>query len=411
MNDDRLTQIIFNFLNRKEEFLQFLPKTNNNLFTIIDILNFFQNFGLPTINTDDFYKIVLSMVEKKYIGKKGDKFSLITKNVDNYLENAHIKYTNELLVENQEQEDSKRKIKENALPILVKSQKEQEVSNRKIKENALLILKNKEKEYTFVSSEIFKKSRKLIEEFNEMGNFPKIIAFVAFYQANRILNKKYHKNNRIFNLSNKDHVLIRYWNEKFESKYFDNLFDLDKCKSILDRIKEIGLYTLTDDFRKLVLSLLDSSIKRRFGLNVRLTLGLIILLAANINDIPIKDRNVSEVLQIDTGELIINSFKLIKRPIQYDIEKFYKKNPRFTDFINSNLIRFGDHLTFDLDNPEEDAEILNYTHLKYYDKELSRKDWAYKVKNIKNCNFISNIFIFHRETGLSLKSLSELIRL
>lgn len=391
MNNERLDIIIFSFLSKKEEFLQFLPKTNKSLFTIIDILNFLQKLGFPPINQDDFYKIILKMVENKYIEKKKDNFSLLTKNIENYLANTQMEYTNELLIKNQ---------------------KNQEDSKKKIKEHALLILKNKEREYPFVNSEVFEKSRILINEFDEMGNFPEIVAFVAFFQANRILNKNYHKNKHIFSFSNKDHVLIRYWNEKFENTYFENLFNVDRGKTFLHSIKEIGSYKLTDEFRKLVLSLLDSPIKHRFGLNVRLTLGLSIILAANLIEIPIEDRDVSKTLQLDTGELIINSFKLIKRPIQYDIKKFYKKNPTFVDLVNSNLIREGDHLTFDLDSPPtQDAEILGYTHLKYHDIELTRKEWAYKVKNIKNCSFSSNNYIFHRETGLSLKSLLELISL
>ncbi len=384
-----MNMIIFSFLSKKEDFLQFLPKSNKSLFTIIDILNFMQKMELPHINQENFYLFITKMVENKYIEKSKDKFSLVIKNIENYLAHTDLEYSNGLLSNNQkDQEDPK------------------------VKERALLILEKKEREYRFVNSEVFEKSRQLINEFDDMGNLPEIVAFVAFFQANRILNKNFHINRNIFNFSNRDYALIRYWNKKFENKYSKNLFDVEQGKTFLHSIKQIGSYELTEEFKKIVLSLLDSPIKLRFGLNVRLTLGLSILLAANLKEIPIEDRDVSKSLQLDPGELVINSFKLLKRPNQYDISKFYKKNPSLIDLINSNLIREGDHLTFDLNNPPtEDAEILDYNHLKYHEIKLTRKEWAYKVKNIKNCNFTSNNYIFHRETGLSLKSLLELISL
>lgn len=72
-----------------------------------------------------------------------------------------------------------------------------------------------------------------------------------------------------------------------------------------------------------------------------------------------------------------------KFPTPYNLQKFYKNNPTIVDLVNSNLIRRGDHLTFDLDDPpSEDAEILGYTHLIYHDRELTRKEWALKIKRI-----------------------------
>jgi hypothetical protein len=329
------------------------------------------------------------MVENNYIEKRKEKFSFITKNVEIFLANNQTKYQNDLFIE---------------------SYKEQEDSRINIKKDAILILKKKERENLFIESEVFEKSIEIITSFSELGSVPEVIAFVAFFQANRILNKRYHRNKQLFKLSNKDRTLAKYWNEKFEQRNFDDLYDMNLVKTLLYSIKKIGSYNLTDEFRKLVLSLIDSPIKRRFSLNASLTVGLSILLAADLSEIRLDYRDVSKILELDMGELIFNFFKLINMSNQFDIKKFYKNNPSFVDLISSNLIRVGDHLTFNLDNPlSNDAEILGYTHLKYKGAKVTRKEWAFKVKNIENCSFGSNNYIFHRETGLSLKSLIELI--
>ena len=265
--------------------------------------------------------------------------------------------------------------------------------------------------FPFIDSEVIDKSKELINEYIKGGSSPGIVAYVAFYQANRLLNKIYYKNKLIFKFSNKDHVMIRYTNQKFEKAYFDRLYDYDKARTILLSLKEIGTYKLTKEFRELVLIFLDSPIKYRFGLNVFLNLGLCLLLVANHWGIPIDDRDVSKALQLEISELIVNSFKLIENSIQYKIKKLYKTRVQFYDLINSELIRIGDHLTFDLNSsPSEDGEIIDYTFLKYKKMKLTRKDWAFKVMGIKRATFSSHSYIYHRETRLTLKALGELIR-
>lgn len=94
LNNENLDMTIFSFLNKKEEFLQFLPKTNDGLFTIFDLLNFFKKLKLPPIKQVDFYKILSKMVKNKYIEQKKGKLSLGSKNIENYLANIQMEYEN-----------------------------------------------------------------------------------------------------------------------------------------------------------------------------------------------------------------------------------------------------------------------------------------------------------------------------
>ncbi|KKN31975.1 hypothetical protein LCGC14_0818550 [marine sediment metagenome] len=384
--------IIFSFLSRKEEFLQFLPEKNKTLFNFLNIFDFLQKFELPPLEQADFYKIILKMLKSKYIAKRKGHFIFVSKNIDAYLLSV----------------SSGLKIK--TLAEKKKKKKEDESQVKKLKEQALAILRGKARKFPFIDSEVIDKSKELIKEFEAVGSFPKINAYVAFYQANRILNKTYYKNKLLFTFSNKEHVKVRYTKEKFEKAYFDNLYDIDKARTFLLSIKEIGDYKLTKEFRELVLVILDSPIKYRFGLNVFLTLGLSILLVANLWGISIDDRDVSKILQIDISELIVNSFKLMESLTSFKIKGLYKKNVRFTDFINSNLIRIGDHLTFDLNSsPSEDAEVIGYKLLKYRKEKLTHRDWAIKLMGIEKASFATHRYIFHRETRLALKTLGELI--
>ena len=135
-----------------------------------------------------------------------------------------------------------------------------------------------------------------------------------------------------------------------------------------------------------------------------------ILLIANLWGITIDDRDVSKILQIDISELVVNSFKLSESLSQYKIKKHYKKNVKFEDLINSELIRIGDHLTFDLySSSMGDAEIIGYKLLKYHNEKLTRRDWAIKLMGIEKATFSTHGYIYHRETRLSLKTLTKLI--
>ena len=91
--------IIFSFLSRKEEFIHFLPEKNKKLFNFLNILDFLQKFELPPLEQADFYKIILKMLESKYIAEKDGYFVFVSKNIDAYMLNVSSSLKNKILTE------------------------------------------------------------------------------------------------------------------------------------------------------------------------------------------------------------------------------------------------------------------------------------------------------------------------
>ena len=215
MNDEKLDEIILSFLNQKDEFLQFIPETNENLFTIIDISTFLHQSGYP-ISQKDLYQIISELGKHEIIKKRKHKLVLVNGNINAYL--------------------ARKRIEKN--------------DPEKLKEDAKKIIKNIEIEYSsIIEPVIFQKAIELIDNYDEMGNTPEIRSCVAFYQANRILNKNYYKNKNIFTLTNKDQSLVNYWNRNFEKKHFDELFNMENAKNLLQTINEIGSHEITQEFK------------------------------------------------------------------------------------------------------------------------------------------------------------------
>ncbi|MHA1795584.1 MAG: hypothetical protein ACTSUK_05695 [Promethearchaeota archaeon] len=247
----------------------------------------------------------------------------------------------------------------------------------------------------------------LIEKFDMMGDDPKIIAGVAFIQANRLLNQNFHQDKHIFSIFNytkTDRAIVKKWCRRFLKRHTTRLYDKNNCIKILNSTNYIGEWFIDDIIKESAKSKLDDLVISGItDINSYVTAGVALALTVGLQ---IDHRTLCNTLNLDLGEFLSGYYKYGRVFIQLSKPFFSERQLGFVDLMQTGIIRIGDHLTYNLDeDPELDVEIIDYGNVLHNGKEIHRMDWSYQTKNQE---FLCSRYLFHRETGLSLKVLLSL---